>query len=516
MASWLSDHLPFLRSRRSRPSPVGSRDGAATSLPRIESAPALPSRPSSRLGITGEDMNATATGTSHPSVSGNPIDHQNSTDRLVGDRASDYFNAQYQSSQVSRPVTPSGFVSPNVIRMPEPHGPAVQQPTILATSSNHTESIQAQQLLAPPSPPLAATPSQQSLTFDPLICKTNYCNLNRYHFFRSTDCKQHYCDTTTMNPDTKWKAQIFGPDNEEQRATSREPRSTSPLIYGTRRRGRMPPAPTKPRASRSAPFPLRDATWSSFDQGGPSRMEEDTMRETREEGLPLPRIEDWGTAESDKTLTDIGSQVGEEVEEQREDVERRSSQTPPTKLDKGKAREASPQIEDGLVEDTMFELLGITDPERAAHIRKKAMEITDEAFKAAGMEANQTSKKYIEIFRRNIHRLAEIYGNLKDNKSPGGETPMERLGERYHEKWNNERPTTSQGVVEQLATTLLPPIQMGIHQPQPHHPIQIKTEYATSIGTSMDTLGKAYKSLYEPPREDESAIQYKTRLEAQD
>lgn len=51
----------------------------------------------------------------------------------------------------------------------------------------------------------------------------------------------------------------------------------------------------------------------------------------------------------------------------------------------------------------MFELLGITDLERAAHIRKKAMEITDEAFKAAGMEANQMSKKYIEIFRRNIH-----------------------------------------------------------------------------------------------------------------
>ncbi|KAF7776548.1 hypothetical protein Agabi119p4_4941 [Agaricus bisporus var. burnettii] len=319
-----------------------------------------------------------------------------------------------------------------------------------------------------------------------------------------------------MNPDAKWKAQIFGPDNEEQRATSRGPRSMSPMIYGTRKRGRLPPAPTKPRASRSAPFPLRDATWSSFDQGGPSRMEEDTMRETREEGLPLPRIEDWGTAESDKTLTDIGSQVGEEVEEQREDVERRSSQTPPTKLDKGKAREASPQIEDGLVEDTMFELLGITDPERAAHIRKKAMEITDEAFKAAGMEANQTSKKYIEIFRRNIHRLAEIYGNLKDNKSPRGETPMERLGERYHEKWNNERPATSQGAVEQPATTLLPPIQMGIHQPQPQHPIQIKTEYATSIGTSMDTLGKAYKSLYEPPRENESARQYKTRLEAQE
>ncbi|KAF7763844.1 hypothetical protein Agabi119p4_8381 [Agaricus bisporus var. burnettii] len=135
MPSWFSDHFPFLRSRRSRRSRAGS-----TSLPRIESAPAFPSlsRPSSRLGISREDMNATATAASHDhlSVPGNSIDHQlNSTDRHVGD-------LNTQSSQ---------------------------QPTFPASSSNHTDSVQAQQLLVPPSPPLAATPSQQSLNSDPLI-----------------------------------------------------------------------------------------------------------------------------------------------------------------------------------------------------------------------------------------------------------------------------------------------------------------------------------------------------------
>ncbi|KAF7763444.1 hypothetical protein Agabi119p4_7981 [Agaricus bisporus var. burnettii] len=88
--------------------------------------------PSSRLGIPGKDMNVTPTGASHPSVPRNHIiDHQNSTDRLVAD----YSNAQ--PSQVLQPVTSSGFVPPNAIRMPEAPGPAVQEPNLLASSSNH-------------------------------------------------------------------------------------------------------------------------------------------------------------------------------------------------------------------------------------------------------------------------------------------------------------------------------------------------------------------------------------------
>ncbi|XP_006463127.1 hypothetical protein AGABI2DRAFT_119954 [Agaricus bisporus var. bisporus H97] len=154
-----SFHRPrFLRSRRSRsqspkPSPLDPHDGAAIA----------------HSTVPGKDTNATATGASHPSVPGNPIDHQNSTDRPVGDRASEYSNAsaQRQPSQVSRPVTPSGFVPPYATETPEPHGPGVQQPTFLASSNYYTDSVQGQKLLEPLSP--LAAPSQQPLDSDPLL-----------------------------------------------------------------------------------------------------------------------------------------------------------------------------------------------------------------------------------------------------------------------------------------------------------------------------------------------------------
>lgn len=172
MAPWLCNCLPFLRPRHPRPNPAGSLDDQALPLPRIDSAPALPSRPSSRLGIPGEDTNATATSASHPSVPGNLIDYQISNGSLVGDRASENFNARAQPPQW--PVTSSGFVPPNAIQALESHGSSVQQPTFLPSSSNHTESNQAHQLLAPPSPP--AIPSQQSLNFDPVIVSF-FCEL---------------------------------------------------------------------------------------------------------------------------------------------------------------------------------------------------------------------------------------------------------------------------------------------------------------------------------------------------
>ncbi|XP_006463146.1 hypothetical protein AGABI2DRAFT_144529 [Agaricus bisporus var. bisporus H97] len=166
-----SFHRPrFLRSRRSRsrspkPSPPDPHDDTA-----ISPSTAFSSRPSSRLGIPGKDMNATATSASRLSVPGNPVDHQNTTDLLVGDRASEYSNtsAQRQPSQASRVVIPSGFVPTNATQTPEPHDPGVQQRTSLTSSSNcYTDSVQTQKLLAPPFPPV--TPSQQPLDSDPLI-----------------------------------------------------------------------------------------------------------------------------------------------------------------------------------------------------------------------------------------------------------------------------------------------------------------------------------------------------------
>ncbi|KAF7763842.1 hypothetical protein Agabi119p4_8379 [Agaricus bisporus var. burnettii] len=166
-----SFHLPrFLRSHRQRsrspkPSLPDPQDDAA-----ISHSTAFPSRPPSTLCIPGKDMNAMATGASHLSVPGNPVDHQNTTDLLVGDRASEYSNAsaQRQPSQASRAVISSGFVPPNATQTPEPHGPGVQQRTSLTSSSNcYTDSVQTQKLLAPPFPPV--TPSQQPLDSDPLI-----------------------------------------------------------------------------------------------------------------------------------------------------------------------------------------------------------------------------------------------------------------------------------------------------------------------------------------------------------
>ncbi|XP_006463165.1 hypothetical protein AGABI2DRAFT_207812, partial [Agaricus bisporus var. bisporus H97] len=108
-------------------------------------------------------MYTTATASaSRPSILGY---HQNSTAHLVGDRATDYFNAQ--PPQVPHwPVTPSGFVPPNARRTPESHSSGVQQHTFVAPASYHTNSVQAQQLLAPPPP---ATPSQQPLNYGPLF-----------------------------------------------------------------------------------------------------------------------------------------------------------------------------------------------------------------------------------------------------------------------------------------------------------------------------------------------------------
>ncbi|EKM74621.1 hypothetical protein AGABI1DRAFT_109932 [Agaricus bisporus var. burnettii JB137-S8] len=147
----------FLRwhGNNKAPSPPDPHDDTA-----ISPSTAFPSRPPSTLCKPGKDMNATATGSSHLY----PVDHQNTIDLLVGDGS----NASAQPSQVSRPVTPSGFVTPNATRTPELHGSGVQPPIFLASSSNcYTDSVQTQKLLAPPFPPV--TPSQQPLDSDPLI-----------------------------------------------------------------------------------------------------------------------------------------------------------------------------------------------------------------------------------------------------------------------------------------------------------------------------------------------------------
>lgn len=168
----LSVHCPqfhFSRSRAPKPSLADPRnDVAASNNPALE-----PSRTSSslssRLTLLEDGVDAVPS-TSRPSVPGEHIHPHSSAGRLLGvDRAPDGFHGR--PSQVSRPVSPIGAISSSVVHVLDSRGSVVQQATHLTTSpSSHPDSVQAQQLLAPPPLPcVPATFLQQSFNSESLI-----------------------------------------------------------------------------------------------------------------------------------------------------------------------------------------------------------------------------------------------------------------------------------------------------------------------------------------------------------